>query len=168
MRFLNGSSQLSRTPKTAFAAALDIGIAALIALVLLRAMFFFELTLTPTITVLLTHAIPMETSTGIAVINASVFTRLVDVILSLITAICFMYLAQLYKRPYGITIALVLAVCDWAWYFWEVGGIQGMLNSEYGLLREVLVFMEAPIALWMSWYLRRITIGWSDRGSRLR
>ena len=168
MRLVNDSGQPTRAPKTAFGVAVDIGIAVLFALILLRAMFFFELMLVPNITVLLTDAVPSETATGIAVINASVATRVVDIVLSLVSATGFMYLAQMYKRPYGPTIALIMAACDWAWYFWEVGGVPGMLNSEYGLWRELIVFMQAPVAFWTSRYLRRITIGSSDRGSRLR
>jgi hypothetical protein len=155
-------------PKTSFAVAMDIAVAVFLALVLLPAMLFFDLLLVPNITAVLTGAVPVETATGIAVVNASVATRVVDIVLSLFTAIGFMYLAQMYRRPYGTTIAFMMAVCSWAWYFWEVGGIRGMLNSEYGLWRELIVFMQAPIALCTSRYLRRITIGWSDRGSRLR
>jgi hypothetical protein len=33
-----------------------------------------------------------------------------------------------------------------------------MLNSEYGLWRELIVFMQYPIAFCISRYLRRITI----------
>ena len=168
MRLVNVFGQPTRAPKTAFGVAVDIGIAVLFALVLLRAMFFFELVLAPNIAVLLTDAVASETATGIAVINASVATRIVDILLSLVTATGFMYLAQMYKRPYGPIIAAIMAACDWTWYFWEVGGVPGMINSEYGLWRELIVFMQAPVAFWMSRYLRRITIGSSDRGAHLR
>lgn len=134
--------------------AVEIAVALLIALILLPSMFFFELMLEPNITAALTNAVPLETATGVAIANASVATRLVDIILSLVSATGFMYLAQMYRRPYGVTIALMMAICSWIWYFWEVGGVSGMIHSEYGLWREVVVFMQAPIAFFTSRYLR--------------
>jgi len=141
-------------PKTPLSVAVDIVVALLIALLLLPAMLFFDLMLIPNITAALTGAVPLETATGVAIVDASVATRLVDIILSLMSATGFMYLAQMYRRPYGITIALMMAICSWVWYLWEVGGIGGMISSEYGLWRELIVFMQAPIAFLSSRYLR--------------
>ncbi len=142
--------------KTPLSMVVDLGVALFIALILLPSMLFFDLILEPYITAALTGAVPLETATGVAIVNASVATRLVDIILSLATATGFMYLAQMYRRPYGITIALMMALCSWVWYFWEVGGVSGMLDSEYGMWREVIVFMQAPIAFVTSRYLRSL------------
>jgi hypothetical protein len=43
-------------------------------------------------------------------------------------------------------------------YVPEVWSGWTMLNSEYGLWRELIVFMQYPIAFGISQYLRRITI----------
>ena len=160
MRLYKMTGQWRR--RTWLSLTVDIGIAVLLAVVLLRTMFFFELALVPNITALLTGAVLTGTPTGFAVADASVATRIIDMVLSLITATAFMYLAQMYKRPFGSTIALILAACGWIWYLWEVGGISGMLDSEYGLWRELIVFVQHPIAFCMSRYLRGIKIDSSE------
>ena len=160
MRLYKATGQWRR--RTWYAIAVDVGIAVLLAVVLLRTMFFFELALVPNITALLTGAVLTDTPTGFAVADASVATRIIDMVLSLITATAFTYLAQMYRRPFGSAIALIMAACGWTWYLWEVGGISGMLDSEYGLWRELIVFVQYPIAFCISWYVRSIKIGSSE------
>jgi hypothetical protein len=60
----------------------DLAVALFIALILLPSMLFFDLMLVPNITAALTGAVPLETATGVAIVNASVATRLVDIILA--------------------------------------------------------------------------------------
>lgn len=79
----------------------------------------------------------------------------VDLSLTFVLSVVFLWFVQHRARPHGTIIAAVIAFCAWAAYFGEVGYFPGMLHSEYPGWYEVASFVKYPLAFAVSWSFRR-------------
>ena len=153
------------TPRAVGTHILHAAIAAFIGIVLVKTMLFLTWDVVPAIVEGVTDAQMRAGYVGAVLTNPHTAPLALDLGLTLSIDIGFMYLALLYRRPYGMAVALVMAAVSWALYFWEVGFFRGMLNSEYPIWYELLNFVEAPIAFAVARFVWGITNASSDRGA---
>lgn len=150
-------------------------LAAFVGIVLVKTMLFLAWDVVPVIVEGLTDAQMREGYIGAIITNPHAAPLALDLGLTFPIHVGFMYLALMYRPPYGMVIALIMAAVSWGLYFWEVGYFQGMLSGEYPIWYECLSFVEAPLAFAVARYVRGITSGssgprgtspWSHGGSR--
>jgi hypothetical protein len=141
----------------------NAAVAIFLSLLLLPAMYFLDWVIVPKIVARITGAVYADGYIG-SVLLHPLFAGLVwDIALSFIADVILMYLALLYPQPYGKIVAAILAAFGLALYFWEVGGVRGMLHSDYGIWYEWISFAQYPVAFYVARHLRGITRGSRDR-----
>jgi hypothetical protein len=110
--------------------------------------------------VLVPHLIGTMTVTrtaGMLTQMNSVAALRADCSLSFLGSFALMWLVLAKVPLHGTPIAVLMMLCGWGIYLLEVGGVGGMMGSEYPRWYELLSFLSWPLALLLALYLHRRT-----------